>query len=135
LNVSHFSTLINRGEAWCNFSAYMGCSEAHPNNTVYIDLRFLDARNLSYSSQAVGMKIIRFFSVNYIYFFHLALNGHKKAFQFESAIGPIPQYTRVISIRIGATINETMIKNISQYCAIDEVKVFIFQKSKKTYLN
>jgi hypothetical protein len=54
LDVKHFSTLIDGGFAWCNFSAYMGCSEIHPNNTVYIDLRFIDARNLSNSNHSLS---------------------------------------------------------------------------------
>jgi hypothetical protein len=58
------------------------------------------------------------------------MSSHKKGFNFESKIGFIPPYTRIISVRIGATINKTMIKNISQYCVMDEVQAFIFYKNK-----
>jgi hypothetical protein len=60
---------------------------------------------------------------------------YEKAFYFETKIGLIPRYTRIISVRIGATINQTIIKNISQYCIMDDIKVFIFQRNKNIPLS
>ncbi len=60
LDVKNFSTFIEHGIAWCNFSAYMGCSDIHSNNNVYIELRFIDARNLSYGNHSIGKNEIFF---------------------------------------------------------------------------
>jgi len=133
LNVKRFSTLIDRGVAWCNFSAYMGCSETHLDNNVYIELRFINARNLSNSNDSLSKFVV--LEINNI-FFSLAISSHKKPFHFETNIGSIPRYTRIISVRIGAMINETIIKNISQYCVMDDIKVLFFKKNRiKIYPN
>lgn len=59
--------------------------------------------------------------------------SQKKAFYYETKIGLIPRYTRIISVRIGAMINQTIINNNSQYCLMDDIKVFIFQRNKNIY--
>jgi hypothetical protein len=67
LHVKHFSTLIDNGAAWCNFSAYMGCSESYLDNEVYIDLRFINSRNISYSNQSVGKFLFTSIQLNHLF--------------------------------------------------------------------
>jgi hypothetical protein len=64
--------------------------------------------------------------------FHLVKGSRAKPFQYNTNTTLIPKGTRMISVRYGATMNGSVTSNVPRYCAIDDIRVFLFQNKNNT---